>query len=395
MGFSFNIPTKALFGAGALNSLRQEINTPMGCVRGKKALLVVSNGKSTRAYGYLDRVEEQLRQAGVETVLFDKIPANPTKPVVEEGGLLAKETGCEFILALGGGSVIDASKAIGIMAANGGDLWDYVLFGTGKKQWPMTPALPVVAIPTTAGTGSETDSVAVVTNPATNEKTGVFGIGTFPALAIVDAELMISVPAQFRAYQGFDALFHSTEGFISNKRNEMSKMVASEAIRSISGNLAQAIKEPANVSAMEKVAFGSYLSGVQMCVGSCISAHSLEHALSAYHPELPHGAGLVMIARAFYSFFVDKHIYDDRFIEMAQLMGMKDAGKPEDFIAALVKLQEDCGVSDLKMSDYGIAPAEFPTMTQNARDTLGMNFFNDPCQLSDGDCVAIYEASYR
>lgn len=133
-------------------------------------------------------------------------------------------------------------------------------------------------------------------------------------------------------------------------------MVASEAIRCVSGNLAQAIREQEDMT----------------------SAHPLEHALSAYHDDQPHGVGLIMISRAFYSFFINKHICDDRFIEMAGLMGMKDADKPEDFITALVKLQEDCGVADLKMSDYGIMPEEFPEMAQNAKDILGVNFLNVP-----------------
>lgn len=146
---------------------------------------------------------------------------------------------------------------------------------------------------------------------------------------------------------------------------------------------------------MSKVAFGSYLSGIQMCVGSCTSAHPLEHALSAYHETLPHGAGLIMISKTFYRFFIEKGLYKDRFIEMAQLMGMQEADKPEDFITALVKLQEDCGVADLKMSDYGITPDEFPKMAQNAKDTLGVNCLNDPCMLSNEDCIAIYQASYK
>ncbi|MCM1234322.1 MAG: iron-containing alcohol dehydrogenase [Ruminococcus flavefaciens] len=396
MSFNFAVSTNAQFGAGKLNELHTMINSPMGAVHGKKALIVISNGKSTRVNGYLDRLENELKQAGVEYVVFDKVSANPVKAVVEEGGRYAKENGCDFIVALGGGSVIDASKAIGIMATNeSGDLWDYVLFGTGKKQFPPVPSLPIVAITTTAGTGSETDGGAVITNPDTNEKTGVFGVGTMPVLAIIDPELMTSVPAKFKAYQGFDALFHSTEGFISNKRNEFSKMVASEAIRNVSANLATAIREPENVDAMGKVAFGSYLSGIQMCVGSCTSAHPLEHALSAYHEQLPHGAGLIMISKAFYSFFINKHVCDDRFIQMAQLMGMENADKPEDFITALVKMQEACGVAELKMSDYGITPDEFPKMAQNAKDTLGANFDNDFYQLSNEDCVAIYQESYR
>lgn len=395
MSFNFAVTTNAQFGAGKLNDLHTMLNVPGALVQGKKALVVISNGKSTRANGYLDRLERELKQANAEYVIFDRISANPTKPVVEEGGRFAKENDCDFIVALGGGSVIDASKAIGIMAANeSDDLWDYVMFGTGKKNWPPMPSLPIVAIPTTAGTGSETDGGAVITNPVTQEKTGVFGTGTMPVLAVIDPELMTSVPAGFKAYQGFDALFHSTEGFISNKRNEMSRMVAAEAIRNVSGNLAQAIREPDNVEAMSKVAFGSYLSGIQMCVGSCTSAHPLEHALSAYHETLPHGAGLIMISKAFYRFFIEKGLYKDRFIEMAQLMGMPEADKPEDFITALTKLQEDCGVADLKMSDYGITPDEFPKMAQNAKDTLGVNFLNDPCMLSNEDCIAIYQASY-
>lgn len=396
MSFTFGVSTNALFGVGKLSELHTQINSPMGTVHGKKALVVISNGKSTRANGYLDRLENELKQAGAEYVVFDKVASNPTKLIVEEGGRFAKENGCDFIVALGGGSVIDAAKAIGLMATNeSNDLWDYVMFGTGKKQWPPVPSLPIVAITTTAGTGSETDGGAVITNPETQEKTGVFGSGTYPVLAIVDPELMTSVPASFKAYQGFDALFHSTEGYLSNQRNEMSKMVAAEAIRNVSGNLAAAIREPQNVEAMGKVAFGSYLSGIQMAIGSCTSAHPLEHALSAYHEKLPHGAGLIMIAQAYYGFFIRKHVCDDRFIEMARLMGMESADKAEDFLTALTKLMEDCGVADLKMSDYGISPDEFPKMAQNAKDTLGVNFLNDPCQLSNEDCVSIYQESYR
>lgn len=396
MSFNFLVPTNALFGAGKLGELHKQINTPMGAVHGNKALVVISNGKSTRANGYLNRLENELKQSNVEYVIFDKVGSNPTKPVVEEGGRFAKENGCDFIVALGGGSVMDASKAIGIMATNeSDDLWDYVMFGTGKKQWPPMPSLPIVAITTTAGTGSETDGGGVITNPETQEKTGVFGTGTMPVLAIVDPELMTSVPSAFKAYQGFDALFHSTEGYISANRNEFSKMVAAEAIKNVSRNLVTSIREPENIEAMSNVAFGSYLSGIQMTVGTCVSAHPLEHALSAYHEKLPHGAGLIMISKAFYSFFINKHVCDDRFIEMAKLMGMEDANKPEDFITMLVKLQEDCNVAELKMSDYRITPEEFPKMAENARATLGINFENDMYKLTNEDCVTIYQESYK
>ncbi|MCC8080281.1 MAG: iron-containing alcohol dehydrogenase [Oscillospiraceae bacterium] len=396
MSFNFAISTHALFGAGKLNELHTIVGANRGLIQGKKALIVISNGKSTKANGYLDRVKNELRLAGTEYAVFDKVTSNPTKTAAEAGGKFAKAQGCDFIVALGGGSVIDAAKAIGLMAANPSDnLWDYVMFGTGGRQSPSMPSLPIIAIPTTAGTGSETDGGAVITNLETREKTGIFGPGTMPVAAVIDPELMMSVPAKFKAYQGFDALFHSTEGFISKKRNEMSKMVASEAIRSVSGSLAAAIAQPDNIEAMSKVAFGSYLSGIQMCVGSCTSAHPLEHAMSAMHELLPHGAGLIMISKAFYRAFIDKHVIDDRFIEMAQLMGMERADSPEDFITALTQLQKDCGVADLKMSDYGITQEEFPAMLQNAKDTLGVNFLNDPFALTDEEYLKIYQESYR
>lgn len=132
-----------------------------------------------------------------------------------------------------------------------------------------------------------------------------------------------------------------------------------------------------------------------MVTGSCTSEHSLEHAMSAYHQELPHGAGLIMISLAYYEHFINEHVCDERFVKMAQVMGMEDASKPEDFLTALKKLQKDCGVDELKMSDYGIKPEEFKTLAENAKYTMGGLFTMDRCDLSVDDCVAIYEKSYK
>jgi alcohol dehydrogenase len=121
----------------------------------------------------------------------------------------------------------------------------------------------------------------------------------------------------------------------------------------------------------------------------------MEHAMSAYHQELPHGAGLIMISKAYFTHFIEQHVCDERFVRMAQAMGMEDAKEPIDFIAVLTKLQEDCGVADLKMSDYGIKPEEFDDMAKNARETMGGLFKCDRSPLSHEACVAIYEKSYR
>ena len=390
MSFNMYVPTRFVFGNGRLSELHQQK------LPGKKAMLITSNGKSVRKNGALARTEEQLKLAGVETALFAGIGANPTKTAIMEGAKFVRDNGCDCIVALGGGSVMDAAKAIAMMATNDGDLWDYVGGGTGKGLMPQNKAIPLVCITTTAGTGSEADQWGVVTNEETNEKIGVGGYDClFPVLSIIDPELMISVPPKFTAYQGFDALFHATESYISAFASIMSDMYALTAIENVGEYLVRAVRDGGDLKAREHMAFANTLSGVVMTISVTTAEHSLEHAMSAYHPDLPHGAGLIMISKAFYEFFIEKHACDDRFVRMAQALGMKDAKGPEDFITMLVKLQEDCGVADLKMSDYGFSPDEFDTLARNARETMGGLFAANPCEMTHEDCVDIFKKSYR
>ena len=136
-------------------------------------------------------------------------------------------------------------------------------------------------------------------------------------------------------------------------------------------------------------------AGVVMCLTLITSEHGMEHALSAYHPDLPHGAGLIMISRAYYTFFVERHGCDERFVRMARAMGMPEATRPEDFLVALTRLQEACGVADLKMSDYGITRAEFTKLMRNSREVMGIMYSSDRVQMSDEDIVRVYEQSYK
>lgn len=389
MDFNMYVPTKILFGAGTLNELGNQQ------LPGKKAVIIISNGKSTRANGYLRRTEEQLAQAGVATSVFDKIQPNPLKETVMEGTDFVKAQGADFIVALGGGSVIDSAKAIAVMAANPGDLWDYIASGTGKGQSIKNKPLPIVAISTTAGTGSEADAGCVITNPETNEKVGLKTSDLFPVLCIEDPELMKSVPAHYTAYQGFDALSHSLEGYISKFANLMSDMYAITAIENVGRYLARAVKDGNDIEARTHIAFGNILSGTVMCVGTTSSQHSLEHALSAYHPNLPHGAGLIMLSRAYFGNVIAHHACDKRFVRMAKAMGMESADKPEDFLTVLQKLLEDCGVADLKMSDYGITPDEFHKMADNAMGPMGGLFACDRVALTKEDVIGIYQKSYK
>ena len=389
MNFSFYNPTRILFGAGELNNLHKQT------MPGKKALLLISNGKSTKVNGSLDRTIEQLEKTGIEYAIFDKIMENPYKSVIMEGAAFAKENACDFILALGGGAVLDASVAIAAMATNPGDLWDYVFGGTGKAMPLKNPGLPIVTIATTSGTGSEINCWGVISNPDTNEKIGFGAPELTPVLAIVDPELMKTVPAKYTAYQGFDALFHNTEVMISNGVNILSEAIALSAIENITKYLPRAVKDGNDMEARERVAYGSTMAGITMQLTSTTAEHSMEHSMSAYHHNLPHGAGLIMISKAFYEFFIERHACDEQFIKMAKVMGIENADKPEDFITALVKLQEDCGVANLKMSDYGFKKEESMTLAKGARSMQGGLFLANPCEMTDEDCAGIFDKSYR
>ncbi len=387
--FDFYNPTRLIFGSGKLSELG-DLPLP-----GKKALLLLSNGKSAKTSGAYDKVIHGLDKAGVSFAEFARIMENPVKSVVMEGAAFAMENGCDFILALGGGAVLDSSVAISAMATNPGDLWDYVHGGTGKGLPLKNKGLPIVTIATSSGTGSEINCWGVISNPETHEKIGFGDPSLTPVLSIVDPELMRTVPAKYTAYQGFDALFHNTEVMMSKGVNIMSEALALSAIENIARYLPRAVRDGTDLEAREHVAYGSTIAGITMQLTSTTAQHSMEHAMSAYHPKLPHGAGLIMISKAFAEYFIERHACDGQFIKMAKAMGIENANKPEDFITALVSLQEACGVAGLKMSDYGFDKSEYMTLAVNARETMGGLFLANPCELNDADCAGIFEKSFR
>ena len=387
--FNFYNPTRIVFGSGKLSTLREQ------ALPGKKALLLISNGKSTKLNGSLNTVETQLDEAGVKYAVFDKIMENPVKEVIMEGAAYARANNCDFILALGGGAVLDSSKAIAAMATNDGDLWDYVTGGTGKAMPLKNKGLPIVTVPTSSGTGSEINCWGVISNLETHEKIGFGAECLTPALSIVDPALMKTVPPKYTAYQGFDALFHNTEVMMSSGVNLLSEAIALSAIENIAKYLPIAVKDGGNLDAREHVAYAATVAGITMQLTSTTAQHSMEHAMSAYHHNLPHGAGLIMISVEFARYFIEKHACDEQFVKMARAMGIPDADKPQDFITALVNLQKACGVDNLKMSDYGIEKSECMTLAVNARETMGGLFLANPCELSDKDCAGIFEKAYR
>lgn len=390
MQFTLFSHTKLLFGAGKLATLGEET------LPGRKALLLLSSGKSARLSGALDIVTVQMEKAGVTSVPCAIIHENPTKDLVMEAAAAARENGCDFILAVGGGAVLDSAVAVAAMATNPGDLWDYVVGGTGKAQPLSCAPLPIVTVTLTAGTGSELNNWGVISKLDTHEKIGFGGDPRLiPKIAVVDPELMRTVPPKYTAYQGFDALFHHTEVMMSNGVNLLSEALALSAIENIARYLPRATADGNDLEARTRVAYGSTLAGITMQLTSTTAQHSMEHAMSAYHPNLPHGAGLIMISLAFAAYFIEHHACDGQFIKIARVMGLPEADKPEDFLTALANLQKACGVDDLKMSDYGIRPEEMMTLAVNARETMGGLFLANPCPLNDEDCAGIFTKAYR
>ncbi len=384
--FDLYIPTKLIFGCGEIKKLSTEE------LPGKKALVVISSGTSMRKFGYLDKVLELLGKNHVDAVVYDKILPNPIKEHVMEAAALCRAEQCDFVVGLGGGSSIDSAKSIAVMACNEGDYWDYVIGGSGKGI-PVTRALPIVAIPTTAGTGTETDPWTVITHETAQEKIGFGSRWTYPALSIVDPVLMLSVPPHLTAYQGFDALFHAIEGFIANCTTPISDLYALEAIRLIYKYLPVAVADGRDLKARAKVAWASTLAGRVESTSCCISEHALEHAMSAFFPMLPHGAGLIAISEAYFETF--RRDCTKRYMKMAEAMTRRKSNRASDFIDALVTLQKECKVyHQIKLSEYGVLPGDFPRFLLNARATMSGLFTLDPRPITGEEVLNVFEKSY-
>lgn len=384
--FIFDNPVRVLFGPGQLGHLHEEV------LPGKKALIVTSNGSSTKKYGYLEAVEKELDAAGVAHALFDEVRPNPTDKNVMDGANAVRENACDFVVALGGGSVMDCSKCIALMATNPGDIWDYSLSGTGGKKEAPNKAIPIVCITTSAGTASEVDLASVISKDETNEKTGIFFPSMMPTLSVVDSDLMMSVPPKFTAYQGMDAFFHASETVVNKKHHPMAEMFALKTIELVAKYLPRAVADGNDKEAREMMAYANTFAGYYMM---CTSAHTMEHALGSFHENLVHGAGLIMIAHAYYDFFAERKAAEENMIKMAKAMGVENASSGKDFINALDKLIADVGCGELKMSDEGITREELPAVTAKIHEVLGGDITADPIDLTDEDYLSMFEAAYR
>lgn len=385
--FSFNLPVNLRFGCGVLDELAKHE------LPGKR-LLIVTGGKSVKANGTLDRILEMTAKKTEACFVLDGAIPNPTREWVMEGTEFARQHAVDVVLGVGGGSSMDSAKAIAAMIPNEGDLWDYVSVGSGKKQSMAHPMLPLIMIPTTAGTGSEGNKTAVITNMATNEKFGI-RVG-FASQSYVDPELTLSVPARLTALQGYDAMCHCMEALVSPKATPISDAWALQGVKELFAWLPAAVKDGRDIEARTHVMYAASLGGMVIFISSCTSAHTIEHALSGYQPNVEHGAGLAMIADAFHGKIASEA--PQRYAEVAEALGLGAGAssleaKAMSLVDALRDFREKCGIGNLRLRDYGYSENDIDRLVEMTHIVAGGPLSRDRYIMNDDELAEVLERS--
>lgn len=291
---------------------------------GLRKLLVVTD-KPLRDLGVLDGTLDALHRSGVETVIFDGVLPDPTEQVVDAGLHCYQQGGCDSVLAFGGGSSIDAAKVIALCAANNCK----AAASIGVKKCKQ-PAVPLFAVPTTAGTGSEATFIAVISNNETHEKGGVVDASLIPRVAALDPELMLGLPAHITAATGMDALTHAIESYIGRWRTVDTDYFALASARLVFDNLAAACRDGANLPAREAMALASHYGGLAITNALVGYVHAISHNLGAKY-GLPHGLGNAMVLPHVLELM--KEVAAGKLAEIAVHCGMGERGESDTALA--------------------------------------------------------------
>lgn len=302
MEFEFNLPGRIVFGAGKLNEAGSLIKS-----FGKKALIVCDPFCVTS--GLTARLEKSLQEAAVDYVVYDQVIPNPTSVSVDAGAETAKENNCEFIIGFGGGSAMDTAKGVAVAATHDGSIWPYAI---GEKEVTES-TLPIIAITTTSGTGSQCTCFSVITNPETNQKPGMGSPFIVPKVAIVDPELMLSAPTALTLVTGFDVFTHAVEAYTSNVSSPMSDLFAEKAISLLTEHLGTAYQNGQDLNAREGMALADTCSGIAICHAVVSLGHVIAHVISGHYHDIPHGDALYSVYRETLRFnssaLKEKHVF--------------------------------------------------------------------------------------
>ena len=368
-------PSRIVFGRGGCVTVGDTV-----AEFGRKAMIVA--GKSSISSGLLDRIKAQLDGLGLDYEVYGKVSQNPTKDIVDDGAAFASAADCDVVLALGGGSQMDAAKAMAFMAVNKGRTVDY---GRGPGEDMSFKALPVVAVPTTCGTGSENNGICVLTDPDTRDKGGFTGKVLVPKASIVDPDLMETMPRRVMSAVSFDALSHLIESYVSSAADTGTDNACRTGLRLMSEGLVAANDNILDREALDKVVLASTLAGYTIFQAGTVVPHAMEHPLSGLK-DIVHGRGLAAISPEIYERSVPGS--PERFSEISRLFGGKDE---KDIRTAIGSLISRIGV-ETTLSEEGFGHDDIPWLVESVERTGGSKLTRNPVRFTTSDFRAVYEA---
>ncbi len=378
--FGFTGAKQILFGNGSIERLAETIRQ-LGC---KKPFIAMD--RNLLKTEVKDRVAAVLRKAKVPFVLFSEIEGEPELEIADLGARTALKEKCDCVIGLGGGSAMDAGKAIAILAANKGKAADYL----GLNKVPG-PGLPKIMIPTTAGTGSEVTFTAVFLRKDLKKKEGMNSPFFYPEVALLDPVLTLSLPPEPTAATGMDALCHAIESFTSINASPMSELFSLDAIRLISDNLRTCVHNGADLDAREQMLLGSLYAGIGLANAGVGAAHSLSYPLGGRF-GIGHGLANTLMLPCIMAFNLPSAL--EKFAVVADAMGeviddmpLRDAAYlAVDAVEALI---EDCGIK-MTLTQFGITEEDLPMLARIAM-TVTRPLENNPRKVSSDEAVEIYK----
>jgi alcohol dehydrogenase class IV len=356
---------------------------------GKKALIVTD--VALEKIGLLNDIKNSLEMAGISFAIYDKVVTEPTMDFAEEGLKIFKEVQAEFLIAVGGGSPIDAAKGIAALATNPGKMSDFA----GANKIPR-PGAPLIAIPTTAGTGSEVSQFTIITDTTRDVKMLIASLNIMPRVALVDPLMTLTMPQKITAATGLDALTHAIEAFVSVKAQPITDTLALQAIRFIAGNIRQAWSNGDNVEARTNMMIGALQAGMAFSNSSVALVHGMARPIGAYF-HVPHGISNAALLPTVIEFSIPGN--PKRYAEIAEAMGEITEGLSvldAAYLAAdaVERLNIDLKVPTLR--ELGVEEKKFNSVVeQMAADSIASGSpGNNPRKATKGEIVEVYRRAF-
>ncbi len=376
--WQFHHPTKLIFGVDTLGQLGAE-----AARLGRRAMLVTYRDR-TGLEGVIARVEEELRRAGLDLVEFAQAEPDPPESTGRRGADVAKAERIELAVGVGGGSAMDAAKGIAALAVSGGTPWEYSRCNPERR--PVKGALPIIAIPTTAGTGSEMTSTAVFSHPGRDVKAAIVDPALFPTVALVDPRLMVGAPPKLTAYCGMDALGQCIETYLSRTTNPISQGVAVHGFQQLWSHLPAAVENGSSLEARTAVALGATLSGIAISHGGTYAAHAMSHALGALL-HLHHGLGVGLCTVPVLGYCAETQA--ERVASLARAVGLAPTGQEhraaaDAFIARVAAFLQQVGAPPNLAGKWDGGPAAqmAERLTENAFRSTPAAVSNTPREMT-------------